>query len=563
MGCSVGSVEGDFLWVWPNINANAIFRIHPSRVASEPAHSQSELTYIIQKHDASRLHYDFRLELDGVLKSWAVPKGPDLDPANKRLAMQVEDHPLEYGGFEGVIPKGQYGGGTVMLWDRGVWEPIGDPSKGFREGRLKFTLRGEKLQGAWMLVRKGGRKGEEGERHWFLFKERDEFARPGNRSRKSCLSASPQAGTWTRSQRNPTAFGDRLARSRKRVAVKPGAVRKSAASTGRQRSEKEISNGAPSKRTSAVRRAASKPVVHASGDDEVAGMRLSHPDKVLYAEQGITKRDLARYYELVADWMLPHVIDRPLALVRCPAGSRKPCFFQKHPGEGASEHLRRVNISEEGAAEYNLAIDDLAGLISLVQMSVLEIHAWGSHARHLEKPDRLIFDLDPDPSVDWKQVTVAAREVRLVLEELGLTSFLKTTGGKGLHLVVPIQPRTEWDEAKAFCREVADLIVRAAPDRYIATMSKAARKGKIFIDYLRNGRGSTAIAPYSTRAKARATVSVPIAWQELSPKLSSDHFTVENLPARLKKLKKDPWAEMSKTKQSITAKMLERLTALQ
>ena len=199
----------------------------------------------------------------------------------------------------------------------------------------------------------------------------------------------------------------------------------------------------------------------------------------------------------------------------------------------------------------------VAGLISLVQMGVLEIHVWGSRAGHLEKPDRLIFDLDPDPAVEWPQVIDAARQVRVLLDELGLTSFLKTTGGKGLHVVVPVQPRTEWDEAKAFCRAVADFMVRAAPERFIATVSKAARKGKIFIDYLRNGRGATAVAPYSTRAKPGATVSTPIAWEELTSSLHSDHFTIENLPARLGKLKKDPWADLAKTKQSITAAMLK------
>jgi bifunctional non-homologous end joining protein LigD len=199
--------------------------------------------------------------------------------------------------------------------------------------------------------------------------------------------------------------------------------------------------------------------------------------------------------------------------------------------------------------------------LALVQMGVLEIYVWGSRAGQLEKPDRLVFDLDRDPSVDWPQFINAARAVRLLLEELGLASFLKTTGGKGLHLVVPIQPRTEWDKAKAFCHAVADFLVRAAPDRFIATMSKAARKGKIFIDYLRNDRGATAVAAYSTRAKPGATVSAPIAWEELTASLHSDHFTIEKLPARLSTLKQDPWADMAKTKQSLAAAMLKHLTA--
>ena len=257
--------------------------------------------------------------------------------------------------------------------------------------------------------------------------------------------------------------------------------------------------------------------------------------------------------------MLPHVADRPLAVVRCPAGSGKACFFQKHPSEGASTPLRRLNVAEKGAPEYNVAIQDLAGLISLVQMGVLEIHVWGSRAGHLEKPDRLIFDLDPDPAVEWPEVISAARSMRVLLEELGLVSFLKTTGGKGLHLVVPVRAQTGWVEAKAFCRSVADFMVRTAPDRFVATMSKAARKGKIFIDYLRNGRGATAIAPYSTRNRPGATVSVPIAWEELTSKMHSDYFNIENVPARLDNLKKDPWAELAKTKQTITAAMVKRL----
>ena len=181
---------------------------------------------------------------------------------------------------------------------------------------------------------------------------------------------------------------------------------------------------------------------------------------------------------IIADWMLPHVVDRPLAIVRCPAGSGKPCFFQKHPGDGASDHLPQVNVAENGAPDYHLAIDDVAGLISLVQMGVLEIHVWGSRAEQLEKPDRLIFDLDPDPAVEWQDVVIAARELRHLLEELGLISFLKTTGGKGLHLVVPVQPRTEWGDAKAFCRAVAEFMVLAAPDRFIATMSKTGARGR-------------------------------------------------------------------------------------
>lgn len=285
------------------------------------------------------------------------------------------------------------------------------------------------------------------------------------------------------------------------------------------------------------------------------GVEFTHPDKVLYPKQGITKRDLANYYASISDWILPHVIGRPLALVRCPMGESKPCFFQKHPGEHPSPFLNQVDVSQKGDPEMHLAIDDEAGLMALVQMGVLEIHAWGCRVKNIEKPDRLIFDLDPDPAVKWDEVIVAAYAIREFIEELGLVSFLKTTGGKGLHLVIPVQPRVEWEEAKEFCHSIASAIVQASPTRFVATMSKAARKGKIFVDYLRNGRGATSVAPYSTRAKADAPVSTPIAWKELNPRLHSDSFTVVNLPSRLKKLKSDPWEEMPSVKQSITKRM--------
>ena len=880
------------------------------RVTGEPrggrVSSHKELSFVIQKHAASHLHYDFRLELDGVLKSWAVPKGPSLDPATKRLAMHVEDHPLEYGSFEGIIPQGEYGGGTVMLWDQGTWEPLDDAKKGYRDGSLKFVLHGEKLSGGWMLVRKGGRRTGSDERHWFLFKERDEFAKPSlditeesplsvttgrdldeiaeqakrvwgrngevsqNGHKKSAAkrvasktivsgSASKQAARPDRGQiakalkaikakkaafpavpavqlatrtksapegddwiheikfdgyrmlcrvdqgkvrfisrngrdwtakfptlaaavselplktaiidgevvvmqpdgttsfqalqnsfqtagstpfqffcfdllyldgydlrskpiedrksllgniipsgehgllhfsdhvagngprffaeasrlhlegiiskrlgrpyspgrgldwlkikcslreefviggftapdgsrshfgalaigyyddehqlkyagRVGTGFDDRtlgtLHAKLTKLAQKKSPFSDLSGTTGQARgvtwvkpslvAQIEFSNwtnqrqlrqpsfqglredkpakdvvrddpiSAPAVISTKMAKHMAKPKVSSkvavsspsrvkkstNGDGEVAGVRLSHPDKVLYPEDGITKLDLATYYEQVAKWMLPHVENRLLSLVRCPAGSGQKCFFQKHPGEGTSEHLRRFEVSEKTKTEEYLALYDLPGLVSLVQMGVLEIHLWGSQADQFEKPDRLFFDLDPDPSVDWPHVVTAAKEVRLLLEQLDLTSFLKTTGGKGLHIVVPIRRRTSWDDAKAFCRAVAEFLVAAAPDRYIATMSKAARTGKIFVDYLRNDRGATAIAAYSTRARPGAPVSVPITWDELSNKITSNHFNIQNLPARLSRLKKDPWAAFDKTEQGITASMLRKL----
>lgn len=511
------------------------------------------LLFVVQKHDASHLHYDFRLEVEGVLKSWAVPKGPDVRPGEKRLAVIVEDHPLEYGSFEGIIPEGEYGGGTVLLWDRGTWEPLDDAVEGLRAGRLKFVLHGEKLRGGWMLVRRDGSHTGAEERNWFLFKERDEYAD----AKLQITEALPRSVATDRdlgeiAEQADLVWGKNGATAQKKQKAKTAVNGKMSKKRARAKSAR-LSPG----RTSTARK--SRASTSSADAAEVAGVLLTHPDKLLYADERITKRDLAQYYEAVAEWMLPHVANRPLALVRCPAGSGKPCFFQKHPGKGASPVLLQVDVSEANPPEYHLAVKDLAGLIALVQMGVLEIHPWGSTADHLERPDRLVFDLDPDPAVLWPRMVTAAREVRLVLEDLGLVSFLKTTGGEGLHLVVPIQRRTSWDDAKAFCRSVAETIVAAAPDRYVATMSKAARRGKIFIDYLRNGRGATAIAPYSTRARDGATVSVPIAWEELSNRLTSDHFHVRNVPTRLAKLKQDPWSEISTTRQSITAGMWKQL----
>jgi bifunctional non-homologous end joining protein LigD len=253
--------------------------------------------------------------------------------------------------------------------------------------------------------------------------------------------------------------------------------------------------------------------------------------------------------------MLPHIVDRPLVLVRCPEGRDKACFFQKHPGAGTPSTLRQVPIREKNGVMPYLVVDDAAALVSLAQLAALEIHAWGSRIDKLEQPDRLIFDLDPDPEMPWGLVVESARQVREVLQELGLESFVKTTGGKGLHLVVPIQRRVDWDEAKVFCKRIADLVVTASPQRFTAKMAKVARPGKIFIDYLRNARGATSIVAYSTRARPHAPISVPLTWDELSERIRSDHYTLRTLPRRLASLKRDPWQGMATLRQNLTAAM--------
>ena len=312
-----------------------------------------------------------------------------------------------------------------------------------------------------------------------------------------------------------------------------------------------------------VRRASSKLHTSSAGADQrapvIGGVTLSHPDRVLFPEQGVTKLALAQYYESVSDWILPHLEDRPLTLVRCPEGYKKECFYQKHAGEHIPATVGRVEIPEENGSSWYMVADDLPALIGLVQMGVLELHTWGAKRDQLERPDRMILDLDPDPAVEWPLVIEGAQLLRTLLEELGLSSFVKTTGGKGLHVVVPLQRAHTWDEVRAFSKAVANHLVRAIPDRFLANMSKQKRKGKIYVDYLRNARGATAVAAYSTRARSRAPVSVPLSWDELSADLRSDHFTVDNVAERLERLRQDPWKAYFTTKQRLTKNMVRRL----
>ncbi|HEU4503383.1 MAG TPA: DNA ligase D [Nitrospira sp.] len=842
--------------------------------------------YVVQKHAATRLHYDFRLELDGTLKSWAVPKGPSLDPSQKRLAVHVEDHPLEYADFEGVIPPKQYGAGTVLIWDRGTWRPQGDPHDGYRKGVLKFHLDGQKLQGAWTLVRMQSRRNDtrdNGKENWLLIKEQDAEARRGKageivealtesvesgrgltdiatagaRVWHSNRGASPPAGRreargqgreaegerqkvgplapspapqalqgavkarqpeWIEPQlatlvdrmpkddgwlheikfdgyrllcrvkngdvrlftRNGNDWTEKLATQAEAVArlglkeawldgeavvlteqgrssfqalqnafdsrftgtivycvfdllylngydlrstplierkrllasvlnqsrdahlrysdhivgdndasfeeacrqgleglivkrmdagyrsgrgrswlkvkceqrqefviggfTEPAGSREGFGAllvgfydNGRLRYAGKVGTGfsdsllkrlhrtlldlerakppfvnpptgydakgahwvtpklvaeirfaewttegilrQPSfqglrtdKPATAIGRERAQHLVddrtnarssHTNGPNsrrkrQADARRLTNPDRVLYPDLGLTKAALADYYEKVADWMLPHLRGRPLTLVRCPQGYQK-CFYQKHVNEKVPQAIGRIEIEEDDGRDTYMLADSLEALLGLVQMGVLEIHTWGATKDRLERPDRLTFDLDPDPSVPWAQVIDAAQLIKTLLEELGLVTFLKTTGGKGLHLVTPIQRTLEWEEAKTFSKMVADHLVTTIPQRFTSNMAKRARKGKIFIDYLRNARGATAIAAYSPRAKPGAPVSVPIAWDELSEDLHSDYFTVMNVPARLERLGRDPWETYDRSARRVTADMSKRL----
>jgi bifunctional non-homologous end joining protein LigD len=270
---------------------------------------------------------------------------------------------------------------------------------------------------------------------------------------------------------------------------------------------------------------------------------------VLWAEQGLTKQQLAEFYVSVADWILPHLVDRPLTLVRCPSGRQTKCFVQRHPWAGLSDFIHRETVPDDKGEQEVLAIRNIQGVVALVQSGVLEIHVWGATLRDLERPDRLIFDLDPGEGVDWPLVVDAARAVRERLKCVGLESFVKTTGGKGLHVVAPLTPRAPWKDALAFTRAMAEAMAADEPDRYTTTSVKSEREGRIFLDYLRNNREASAVAPYSTRSRPRAPVATPVAWDELSPEITPNGFTVANLPERLQKLRSDPWADLLKIEQ--------------
>ncbi|MEP9379558.1 DNA ligase D [Aquabacter sp. CN5-332] len=802
-------------------------------------------SYVIQKHDATRLHYDLRLELNGVLLSWAVTRGPSLVPGEKRLAVHVEDHPLAYGGFEGTIPKGEYGGGTVIVWDRGTWTPIGDPKKGLSKGHLEFTLHGEKLTGRWHLVRLKGKPGEKRE-NWLLIKGEDAAARaedepdileerpesvktgrliadveheapgwssktgPIKRNGKAApkerpakrakagpaidpskikgakkaplpdfvppilatrMQAAPEGAQWlheikfdgyrlqpriedgrvqliTRggldwTSRFGTAVSDALqalpletslmdgelvvedgtgasnfstlqadlsegrkdrfvlylfdllyldgydlraspliARKEALAALLAGASgllrlsvhfeengalvqqhacrlglegvvskrRESPYRSGRakdwvksrcnERQEMVIAGYVPSstgrdaigslvlgyyedgafthagrvgtgfsrktahdlmqmlqplrRKTSPFKARLSaeaardavfvepklvaevefrgwtaddnlrhtsfrglredkdpREVVRETREKAMAPaprskVKLSHPDRIYWPDAGVTKAGLADYYAEVWRLISPFIVNRPLALVRCPEGITGQCFFQKHVWRGASKSIRLAEDPKEKVGDPLITVADLDGLIGLVQAGVLEIHPWGSTLGALEQPDQVIFDLDPGEGVTWPNVINAAFEVRARLTALGLESFVKTSGGKGLHVVAPLKPQADWDAVKPFSKWVADEMAKDAPDRFIAVVSKAKRQGKILVDYLRNGRGNTAVAPYSTRSRPGAPVSMPLAWEELSPEIGAAHFTVLNAVARLSNLESDPWADFRK-----------------
>ena len=344
--------------------------------------------------------------------------------------------------------------------------------------------------------------------------------------------------------------------------VRETATHVSASQLTTDRREEEAAHN-PKRSSSRARRVRSSTHTQKRTEETtVAGIRLSNPHRVLFPHDGITKLQLAQFYERIADWILPQLRGRPLTLVRCPDGEGTGCFYQKHVTDQVHEAIDRVEVEEtDGSACYMVA-NTPAALVALVQLGVLEFHTWGAtqdRLDRLDRPDRMILDLDPAPDVPWKDVIEAACLIKTLLDELKLKSFVKTTGGKGLHVVVPLQRRHNWDEVKEFSKALAGHMTRTIPARFTDNMSKRARKGKVYLDYLRNGRGATAVAAYSTRAKPGAPISVPLTWDECSSEIRSDRFTLHNIEERLSHLAKDPWAEYAKVHQHLTVNMKRRL----
>lgn len=432
--------------------------------------SKKKLRFVVQHHIARRDHYDLRLEWDGVLKSWAVPKGPSYNTKDKRLAVMVEDHPISYRNFEGTIPKGEYGGGTVMLFDEGYWHPVTDPKKGFKEGMLKFELKGERLKGLWTLVHFK-------EDNWLLIKEKDEFIE-------------------FRDIKNITT-----------------SIR-----TGRTMKEIEID-------------------IKKSTKGTILGIEISSPEKLLYTKPKITKKEVIEYYESVAKRMLPFLKNRIISTVRCPEGIDGDSFFKKH-FENEREGFNKIEVkNKDKELEEYYYITNEKGLISEAQMNSIEFHTWGSSVTDLEHPDIMVFDLDPDENLSLEKLRDGVKDLKSILDELKLKSYLKTSGGKGYHVVVPIKNVT-WKEFRSIAKNIAELMEAKWPDKYTSNIRKENRKGKIFMDWVRNTKGQTSIAPYSLRARKGAPVSFPISWNELD-QIKPNEITLRKA---LKKIKEpDPW----------------------
>lgn len=430
--------------------------------------SSQKLKFVIQHHLARRDHYDLRLEYNGVYVSFAVPKGLSYDTKDKRLAIKVEDHPISYGNFEGVIPKGEYGAGTVMLFDKGYWKSLEESKIDFEKGPVKFFLDGERFKGGWSLIKF---KND----NWLVVKEKDEFV-----NKKSINSF--------------------------KTSIKTG------------RTMKEITNNDVIKNKNVI--------------------EITNEDKIIFDKYKITKGEIAEYYKLVSKRMMTFLDNRLISVVRGPNGLKRGIFFMKHLNNDSVDlgKKRIKNKLLQGSDYYY--IKNTNGLLSEVQMNSYEFHIWGSRVTSIKKPDILVFDLDPDEGLSLKKVRDAVRDLKSILDGLNLKSYLKTSGGKGYHIYVPIS-LTSFKKCEKIARDISELLMMKYLNKYTTNIRKSKRKGKIFIDYFRNKMGATSVCPYSLRLRDKPSISCPIFWNELDF-IKPDEITIKNIKERLKK--RDPWA---------------------
>jgi bifunctional non-homologous end joining protein LigD len=472
--------------------------------------------FMIHEHHASILHFDFRMEIDGVAKSWSIPRGPSMNPKDRRLAVQVEDHPLEYMKFEGEIPEGEYGAGLSLIWDSGTFDAEGDPAQGWERGRLEFTLHGEKLKGGFVLFKMKGRE-RNGKPQWLLIKKKDEFADED----------------WQLVQRDPRgALGKRRAsRDHERRVTKTKAKEGEAISAAVFLRKRELEGDLALKIGSRV-------------------LEVTSLDKPYWPDEGYTKGDLLRYYLEVGKYIMPYLKDRPSILKRYPNGIKGQMFFQ-HNVESAPDLLRTERLESETGRMLNYAVyTDLASLIYLVNIGTIEQHPWHSRMSNLDRPDYVVFDLDPH-GAPFASVLEVALAMRDVLKSLKLTGYPKTSGSSGIHVYVPVRPRYEYEEVADFSEQVSMRVAERLPK--IATVERRIaerKKDQVYVDWQQNAKGKSAASVYSVRAKPGATVSMPVTWREISRGIEIGDFTIETVPPRLKK-KGDLWKEMFKDRQSL------------
>lgn len=489
--------------------------------------------FVVQEHHASMLHFDFRLEMDGVLKSWSVRKGPSLDPSEKRLAVETEDHPVEYLKFEGHIPEGNYGAGEHMIWDEGKYELASDEDarKQLEAGRLKFRLDGRKLRGEFNLVRLGGR-----DKQWLLIKSKDEYAQPGWKLELLVKDEKWEAETKGKpTKKSETKAGVRKIKSRRSVIEK-------AIPASRAFKSKELSGDVAVK----------------VGGDVVS---LTNLDKVYWPDEGYTKGDLIKYYYEAGKYILPYLKDRPLIMKRYPNGI-KGSFFHQHGVNEAPAYVRTERIEVEGHTVDYIIGDNLQTLIYMANLGAIERHPWHSRVRDLEHPDWFVFDLDPQ-GVEWEEICEVALSCKEILDQLGLDSYAKTSGSRGIHVYVPVKPKYSYEEIADFAERVAQLIERENPN--VATLERSLKKRKkarIYVDHMQNARGKSVVAPYSVRPKPGATVSAPLEWSEVKRKaITIQDFTIRTMLERLQR-KGDLFEPVLRKKQSLerAIKKLDDLT---